>query len=1236
MLHSLTTVWFIALGLLQASMPLVSGESGSISSIEQQLGIQKIQPVSLGSEIQLLGDVDSLSFYTYTGQQNFTKGNPAVDTSGSSLIYYADDTFIRLVATDDIETSTIIQHITPLGEDAFILSGNGTLLGNDLSRQLVYNLTTLSATPIFDRQLDDVTSILIDDNQVYFGGNFTYNHSHSVAVWNWRTNTTSSLPFGGFGSGSVINSIKKLDSDNLLFAGKFFTLDNSSYLTRTVLNSSSSTNMSSIEINPLVSLSETVWTIDSSSEFNSENFVCPSSQRESWFETGTSAAISGKLPYSISPTKLRVYNSPNTDNEISLFRITTGASNSILNMTYIDPTTGKVKYCDAFCPLFTRKTLNSQMHDSSYSSESSFAMLNNNSTIISWSNDYQDFAFANSLEINSLTFMAMGSYGSNVGLSGLQLYQNSFNSFANSTLNTPNCPGGTNITAVSLSDNIWTPVENGVDYISTHYTPNDDSVPQVDFLISLQYSGEYNINIYTPGCSGDGTCTSRGIVNVTVWNDNDNSVISTKSIYQNNDQLKYDNLFVGQLEPSTYRITLKYQSGLYASTSPVTVVADQVSVSIVNLDLSDVSNLTASSTKKSTKLNGLLQYQKSNFTSSFNSSQSPIANTSLIQYAVDHFESNSSIFASLYDKKTLLLGSNAQGVSVLSLEDDISIQKSNFGQIGGSVSGLFEFENSTFITGEGLNYSDWKTHNSIYNGTFYNADIDYDVSIASFANLTYDNSELLILNDNYIFNVSNSSPVKNNSGLSISLYAAGKNLDNEMLLFGDIARNQFSNIDGSVSLSQNNTIRSLDVSGSQPYSALYLNDSATVYAYQNNNSKTQLKFDGRSDYNAEWTWNGKIQYWLYSNNQSIIIAGISNDNGNGSVLSVFDTSSMEAIKEVNIASSSSKINSLLNFEANSTVMVGGDFSLSDVGCEGLCLFNYKSGNWSAFAGNLINGVVTDLEVYNESYVLISGQYNTKNTTGITLGMYDLEHDTLIPLRKDDTKLNSFSVANNDIVTWNSTVLNIYSNGVWTEQKISNVNSSSTISGVYSIQGSGSDSSLEKRDSSSQSTSLVLLGQFYDSTYGNIQALTYDFSHWTPYIFFNSQEDSQNSAISGFVNQDISSLQNTNIFLHNSTTASTSSLSSNSSSSSSTSATSTSSHKPKPTKSSTHSKKVHRGFVVLIGLALALGTVMLLGIFGVIFAALFRDEEIQYQPLTPHINDNDLANAQPPEKIMKFI
>ena len=397
-----------------------------------------------------------------------------------------------------------------------------------------------------------------------------------------------------------------------------------------------------------------------------------------------------------------------------------------------------------------------------------------------------------------------------------------------------------------------------------------------------------------------------------------------------------------------------------------------------------------------------------------------------------------------------------------------------------------------------------------------------------------------------------------------------------------------------------------------------------------------MKFDGHSYYNAEWTWNGKIQYWLYSNNQSIIIAGISNDNGNGSVLSVFDTSSMEAIKEVNIASSSSKINSLLNFEANSTVMVGGDFSLSDVGCEGLCLFNYKSGNWSAFAGNLINGVVTDLEVYNESYVLISGQYNTKNTTGITLGMYDLEHDTLIPLRKDDTKLNSFSVANNDIVTWNSTVLNIYSNGVWTEQKISNVNSSSTISGVYSIQGSGSDSSLEKRDSSSQSTSLVLLGQFYDSTYGNIQALTYDFSQWTPYIFFNSQEDSQNSAISGFVNQDISSLQNTNIFLHNSTTASTSSLSSNSSSSSSTSATSTSSHKPKPTKSSTHSKKVHRGFVVLIGLALALGTVMLLGIFGVIFAALFRDEEIQYQPLTPHINDNDLANAQPPEKIMKFI
>ena len=1235
MLNSVSAIWFIALGLLQSSLQLAEAATGSLAIIEKQLGIEEIQPISLGSDLQLLGDVNNLSFYKYTGQQNFTTGNPAVDTSGRSLIYYSDDIFIRLASVDDISPGSIIQKITPLGDDAFILSGNGTLLGYDLTRQLLYNLTTLSMMPIFDTSIDNISTVLVDDTQVYFGGNFTYNQSHSVALWNWHTNTTSSLPFGGFGTGSVINSIERLDNDNLLFAGEFFTLDNSSFLTRTVHSSNNSTNMSSVEINPLVSLGETVWTIDSSSEFNSENFICPSSEQESWFETGTSAIISGSLPYSITPTKLRVFNSPNTDNEISLFRITTGASHSILNLTYIEPMTGQIKYCDAFCPLFTKKTLTAQAQNSSNSEADMFEMLNNNSTIISWSDSYQDFAFVNSLSIDTLTFMAMNSYGSNVGLSGIQLYQNSFNSFANATLNEPNCQGGTNITAVSLSDNTWNPIENGVDYVSTHYTPYEDTIPQVEFSISLEYSGEYNINIYTPGCSGDGTCTSRGIVNVTVWDTSDNSVISTKSIYQNNDQLKYDNLYTGTLQPSTYKVQLKYQSGLYASTNPVTVVADRVSVSIVNLDISTLSRHSTNSTHSSTKLNGLLQYQKSNFTSSFNDSQLPITNTSLTKYTVDHFSLNSSVFAALYDNTTLLLGTQNQGVSVLSLNDEVEVQKYQSEEIGGEVSGLFAFGNSIFISGGNLNSSSWKSNSVVYNGTFQDMNVDDGITVESLANFTYGNTELLVINNDYVFNASANS-LADNSSISVSLHASGQNSRGEVLLFGDVSRSQFSNINGSIAISSNDTIEALGISGIQPYSALYLNESVVAYAYVSSDSQTHLHFEGSNSYKDEWKWNGAIQSWIYSANQSLMIVGASNGNDDsGSQLSVLDLATMKSLQDITIPGSSSQISSLLNFKTNSTVMVGGDYSISGVQCQGLCLFNYESGNWSAFSGNLVNGTVTDLKIYNKSNILISGQYDTKNATGITLGMYDLTHDKLAILRKDATKLDSFTVVNSEIITWNDTTLHVYSNGVWNDVSISNVNSSSTVSGLYAVDNNESSTSLRKRDDSSTSSTLVLNGQFYDSHYGNLQAMSYDFDQWAPYLLYDSDKDSNNSPIRGFIDQDASSLENTDIVLHNTTTASTTPLSS-SSSSSSTTASSTSTHKPKPTKIGSHTKKVHRGFVVLIGLALALGTVMLIGLLGVIFAALFRDEEIMYQPLTPHINDNDLANAQPPEKIMKFI
>ena len=48
------------------------------------------------NEYQLLGDIGALSFYRYTGQENFTQQISSGEIDSHDIIYYSNDTFIRL------------------------------------------------------------------------------------------------------------------------------------------------------------------------------------------------------------------------------------------------------------------------------------------------------------------------------------------------------------------------------------------------------------------------------------------------------------------------------------------------------------------------------------------------------------------------------------------------------------------------------------------------------------------------------------------------------------------------------------------------------------------------------------------------------------------------------------------------------------------------------------------------------------------------------------------------------------------------------------------------------------------------------------------------------------------------------------------------------------------------------------------------------------------------------------
>lgn len=206
--HRLWTLAFLFLA--QASKASQLQNIKSLLDIEDNVLPNLNISQNNSNAVQILGGVDAISFYKYTGQQNFTKGiSPGTNSHG--LVYYSNNTYIQL---EDASDDTRIDKITPFGDDSFILSGSGTINNISVGNQILYNLSTLSMAPIFNQSLGDVETVLVNDTSVYFGGNFSYNNGsmigHSALVWDAMSDTAQLLPFGGFGENSNVNSILKL------------------------------------------------------------------------------------------------------------------------------------------------------------------------------------------------------------------------------------------------------------------------------------------------------------------------------------------------------------------------------------------------------------------------------------------------------------------------------------------------------------------------------------------------------------------------------------------------------------------------------------------------------------------------------------------------------------------------------------------------------------------------------------------------------------------------------------------------------------------------------------------------------------------------------------------------------------------------------------------------------------------------------------------------------------------
>lgn len=1196
--------------------------SGShLDALENKLGVEVYDIPNLdlskskNNEVQLLGNFKDINILKYSGQKNFTgevSGNPE-----NALIYYSNETFLEIYSSSNSSEVFSVDHIVPFKDDAFILSGAGSISGHQLSRQLLFNLSSLEFREIFGQELAQVNTITANGDKVFFGGSFEYEMSnqtiHSLLVWDSIKDGVEVLPFGGFGKNSTVNSILNLDNSNILFAGNFSTVDNTQQLNN--INVSNTSNTSVPELGHQISLQSAAWVSDGT--LDKSAIKCPSTESTGWLQTGsTQGQFELYMPEETRPSKLRVFNARDSDEQVSLFRIVTTPSNGIMNLTYLDPTTGELASCDAWCPLLSSQNL-TDISSKSYPGDQ--VQYFENRTTLQWSESFQDFAFVNNVPVSDLTFIALDSYGSSVGLAGIELYESAYSVYANNTLNAPNCAQGSATSNALLSNSsAWDSGSSEGNYLSTSVQDSETN-PFVIFYPSIIYPGVYTIDVLTPGCLEDSSCQTRGIINATIRDVQNNTLLHSIEIYQNNDYEKFDTLYSGFLD-SEVKVTLEFDGAINSGTEVPVMVASKIVVNIEDFDQSVFENNTSGF------INGLLHYSTSN-TSSFLSELGSYSATDLAHYSVSKLPKHSNIFANMFEGDLVLFTTDGE-MARLKLANNLSIEEYTFETIGKDINTISEYSGGLIIVGTFNGSSEPAARG--FNGTFFNL-TEFNSTVRTFSNLTLGQTEMLIFDKNIILNGTTGEKIYDTSKLTLEVASAGRNPYNDTLFQGYALQNDYTNLNGSFFISTNSEEVSQNfwaLGGKLPYDAVFVDNSTTAYAHYNpdntsNSFGVSVMNDSGSTVQLS-AWSGKVGAMACSKNDSLLAIG-GKDQHTDSQLLVTNSSSGESLASFKWDSEIS-LNSIIFFARNNSILVGGSFRVNNTQCSGLCLFNYQDKKWSPFLNNSIRGVINRMEILNNSNLLIAGSFSLNETDGVSLASICLKDSSSEILHEGNITLNGFvsmDGSSNNVVAFSDTSLLQLESGKW-QQISTNFTENSKFKGldVFPLKDT---TRKQKRDSSSKV--LLITGSLQHAKFGSINAAFYDSGEWTPFLSSNqatSSSDLETSHV--FLNRDLSDFLDYKGYLQGTFSSNTSSGTSGTPSPSGSS----------PSNLQRKKKKIDRGFIVLISLALALGTLAVLGLLGVIFSYFFGDSGDGYQLSKPRTDENEMIDTVPPEKLMRFI
>ncbi|KAA8905509.1 cortical protein marker for cell polarity-domain-containing protein [Sphaerosporella brunnea] len=521
--------------------------------------------------VGIAGDFDGVSIYEYSSQAQLS---PFANRSQTLLTQLPNGLFtsLGLAPTDEAISSMCVYELKDGTMRGVVVGGNFTSLGGVQANGIaLYDPGSNKATAMGDFQ-GSVNALLCDKttNRVYVGGNFEMNKTKNAIAWEdgqWKD-----LPFEGF-TGPV-NTITRSNNNTILFGGNFDGLQNFSAPT--------------IRDAQPINIGSAVITAEQTTDLAGFNdpaaITCTNNTARQWLlRDGQLGSWTASFRFELFPTKLSLINANYQGRSTETFRLTAFPLGGIMNLTYTDAK-GNKQHCDASCPLQAIDTV-------------------------------QDFEFVNTVGMKSVRLDILAFRGAGAGLSSVQLFQNDIFAYAIPELNGNSCAANAT-RSESIVSGTWSETtidpQGDADYLSTEIDSANISSSAIVFEPYIVQSGRYQILVYTPGCIQDGTCATRGayVASGTVTKDGSNFTYPSR-IFQTNYYDKYDTIYDGDVDATSgaFRPRVTLAPAPQQPSDTVELVAQKIQFRLVSeTKTSQAETQSNNATASSSRLNGIYEY----------------------------------------------------------------------------------------------------------------------------------------------------------------------------------------------------------------------------------------------------------------------------------------------------------------------------------------------------------------------------------------------------------------------------------------------------------------------------------------------------------------------------------------------------------------------------------------------------------------------------------------------------